>query len=60
MEDIVSLTHYVTDIDAFMTTGDVRRRFFTEPYPVTTTVQVERLYHRGPRGRDHGDRGDSP
>jgi enamine deaminase RidA (YjgF/YER057c/UK114 family) len=46
MEDIVSLTHYVTDIDAFMTTGDVRRRFFTEPYPVTTTVQVERLYHR--------------
>ena len=46
MEDIVSLTHYVTDIDAFMTTGDIRRQFFTEPYPVTTTVQVVRLYHR--------------
>ena len=45
MEDVVSLTHYVTDIDAFMTTGDIRREFFGEPYPVTTTVQVVRLYH---------------
>ena len=45
MQDIVSLIHYVTDIDAFMTTGDIRRRFFVEPYPVTTTVQVVRLYH---------------
>jgi 2-iminobutanoate/2-iminopropanoate deaminase len=46
MEDVVSLTHYVTDLDAFMTTGDIRRQFFAEPYPVTTTVQVVRLYHR--------------
>ena len=46
MEDIVSLTHYVTDIEAFMTTGDIRRQFFAEPYPVTTTVQIVRLYHR--------------
>ena len=45
MQDIVSLTHYVTDIDAFMTTGDIRKQFFVEPYPVTTTVQVVRLYH---------------
>ena len=45
MEDVVSLTHYVTDIDAFMTTGDIRTTFFHEPYPVTTTVQVVRLYH---------------
>jgi 2-iminobutanoate/2-iminopropanoate deaminase len=45
MEDVVSLTHYVTDIDAFMTTGDIRKEFFREPYPVTTTVQVVRLYH---------------
>lgn len=44
MRDILSLTHYVTDIDAFMTTRDVRRQFFTAPYPVTTTVQVMRLY----------------
>lgn len=45
MEDIVALTHHVTDIEAFMGTGDVRRHFFREPYPVTTTVQVVRLYH---------------
>jgi 2-iminobutanoate/2-iminopropanoate deaminase len=45
MEDVVSLTHYATDIDAFMSTSDIRREFFTEPYPVTTTVQVTRLYH---------------
>jgi enamine deaminase RidA (YjgF/YER057c/UK114 family) len=45
MEDIVSLAQYVTDIDAFMTTGDIRREFFSAPYPVTTTVQVVRLYH---------------
>jgi enamine deaminase RidA (YjgF/YER057c/UK114 family) len=44
MADIVSLTQYVTDIDAFMKTRDLRREFFAEPYPVTTTVQVVRLY----------------
>jgi enamine deaminase RidA (YjgF/YER057c/UK114 family) len=27
-----------------MKTGDVRREFFGEPFPVTTTVQVVRLY----------------
>jgi 2-iminobutanoate/2-iminopropanoate deaminase len=45
MEDIAALTQHVTDIEAFMGTGDVRRHFFREPYPVTTTVQVARLYH---------------
>ena len=44
MGDIVSLTHYVTDIGKFMETGDIRRQFFREPYPVTTTVQVAALY----------------
>jgi len=42
--DIASLTHYVTDIEAFLKTGDIRREFFAEPFPVTTTVQVVRLY----------------
>jgi 2-iminobutanoate/2-iminopropanoate deaminase len=45
MEDVVALTNHVTDIDAFMATGDIRRELFKEPYPVTTTVQVVRLYH---------------
>jgi 2-iminobutanoate/2-iminopropanoate deaminase len=44
MADVVSLTHHVTDIGAFMQTGDVRREFFAAPYPVTTTVQVAALY----------------
>lgn len=45
MGDVVSLTHYVTDIEEFMATGDIRRKFFAPPYPVTTTVQIARLYH---------------
>ena len=44
MADIVSLTQYVTDIDAFMGSGAVRREFFAPPFPVTTTVEVSRLY----------------
>lgn len=43
--DIFSLTHFVTNIDEFMKTGEIRREFFSEPFPVTTTVQVVRLYH---------------
>lgn len=45
MGDVVSLTHYATDIGQFMETGDIRREFFSGPYPVTTTVQVSALYH---------------
>lgn len=44
MQDVIALTHYVTDIEAFMKTADIRREFFGEPFPVTTTVQVVRLY----------------
>ena len=42
--DVISLTHYTTDIDGFMGTGDIRTEFFADPYPVTATVQVARLY----------------
>jgi enamine deaminase RidA (YjgF/YER057c/UK114 family) len=45
MSDVVSLVHYATDIERFMQTGDIRREFFTAPFPVTTTVEVKRLYH---------------
>lgn len=44
MPDIMSLTHYATDIQKFMETSDIRKEFFKEPYPVTTTVQISRLY----------------
>lgn len=45
MGDVVSLVHYATDIERFMGTGDIRQEFFAAPFPVTTTVQVGRLYH---------------
>jgi enamine deaminase RidA (YjgF/YER057c/UK114 family) len=44
MSDVVSLVHYATDIEQFMQTGDIRKEFFTAPFPVTTTVEVKRLY----------------
>jgi 2-iminobutanoate/2-iminopropanoate deaminase len=44
MSDVISLTHYVTDIKKFMETGAIRRAFFAAPFPVTTTVQVAALY----------------
>ena len=44
MGDMISLTHYTTDIDQFMAASDLRRGYFTPPYPVTTTIQVARLY----------------
>ena len=45
MEDIYTLTHHVTNIEEFMTTGHIRTRYFNPPYPVTTTVEVSRLYN---------------
>lgn len=45
MSDILSLTHYTTDIAAFMRCGPVRNAYFSAPYPVTTTVEVTSLYH---------------
>jgi 2-iminobutanoate/2-iminopropanoate deaminase len=44
MRDVLSLTQYVTDIAAFISAGGVRREFFSEPFPVTSTVQVAALY----------------
>jgi 2-iminobutanoate/2-iminopropanoate deaminase len=46
MRDIVCLTHHVTDIEQFLKTADIRREFFSEPFPATTTVEVVRLYNR--------------
>lgn len=45
MGDVVSLVQYATDIERFMGTGDIRKEFFAAPFPVTTTIQVSRLYH---------------
>jgi 2-iminobutanoate/2-iminopropanoate deaminase len=45
MADIVSLVHYATNIAKFMDAGDIRKEFFAAPLPVTTTVQIARLFH---------------
>jgi enamine deaminase RidA (YjgF/YER057c/UK114 family) len=47
MSDVVSIVHYTTGIDEFMKTGAVRKEFFSAPFPVTTTVEIARLYHPG-------------
>ena len=44
MVNVLSLTQYTTDIEQFMAVGDIRKQFFADPFPVTTTVQVARLY----------------
>jgi enamine deaminase RidA (YjgF/YER057c/UK114 family) len=44
MADVVSLVHYATDIEEFAATDDIRREFFSPPFPVTTTVEVACLY----------------
>jgi 2-iminobutanoate/2-iminopropanoate deaminase len=46
MDDVISMTNFVTDMPAFMAAGDIRRSFLSPPYPVTTTVQVVSLYRR--------------
>lgn len=45
MSDILSLTHFSTDIAQFMDAADIRKEFFAAPYPVTTTIEIVRLYH---------------
>ena len=45
MSDVISLVHYSTDIEQFMGVADVRKEFFSTPFPVTTSIQIERLYH---------------
>lgn len=45
MSHILSVTQYTTDMDGFMAVGAVRRAFFSEPYPISTTLGVNRLYH---------------
>ncbi|MEP2783524.1 MAG: RidA family protein [Pseudoruegeria sp.] len=44
MSGIVSLQQFTTDIKAFMQCGEVRTRYFSAPFPVTTTLEVSSLY----------------
>lgn len=44
MGDVISLLQHTTNIGEFMKCGDIRSEYFKPPYPVTTTVEVARLY----------------
>ena len=41
--NVTKITIYTTDIDAYIETGDVRRKYWTEGAPASTLVQIERL-----------------
>ena len=41
--DVVKVTIYTTDIDAYLKTGDVRAEYWTGGAPASTLVQIERL-----------------
>jgi reactive intermediate/imine deaminase len=43
LRDVVKVGVFVRDIDEFDTIHAVRRRFFSEPYPASTMVEVSRL-----------------
>lgn len=43
LDDVVKVTVFVRDINQFDTIHAVRRRFFSEPYPASSMVEVSRL-----------------
>ena len=45
MADVVAITWYVTDIDAFYasSSSQLRSRFIPEPYPTSVVVEISRL-----------------
>lgn len=43
LNDIVKLTIYLTDLNDFSVVNAAMMRFFAEPYPARTTIQVSAL-----------------
>jgi len=43
LDDIIKTNTYVTDMQAFFDCMDVRREYFGEAFPTSTTVEVSRL-----------------
>ena len=42
--NVVKENVFTTDLDAFKTQGDVRRKYYNGDFPAATWVQVDRLY----------------
>ncbi len=43
LADVVKITTFVTTLEGYAEYGKIRREFFTEPYPASSTVQVSAL-----------------
>lgn len=44
LADVIKVTIFVTDMGNFREVVELRRRFFTEPYPADTIAEVKALY----------------
>lgn len=45
LDDVIKVTIFVTDMGNFKDVVDLRRRFFSEPYPADTIAEVRALYN---------------
>ncbi len=44
LENVLKVTIFVTDMSHFKDVVDLRRKYFSEPYPADTIVEVKALY----------------
>jgi enamine deaminase RidA (YjgF/YER057c/UK114 family) len=44
INDIVMLRIFVTDLEAFQKTGDIRKKYFGKYRPATTGLEISQLY----------------
>jgi reactive intermediate/imine deaminase len=44
LDDVLKVTIFVTDMGNFNEVVDLRRKFFSEPYPADTIAEVKALY----------------
>ena len=44
LKDVVKVTIFVTDMTQFSHVVDLRRKYFSEPYPADSIVEVKALY----------------
>lgn len=45
LKDVIKVTIFVTDMGNFQEVVELRRKFFTEPYPADTIAEVKALYN---------------
>ena len=44
LEDVVKVTIFVTDMGHFLDIVELRRKYFSEPYPADTIAEIKALY----------------